>query len=562
MSAAKELANSLQMNDHGPLHAQRVHSITKQLSSLFALTDHERSLLMASALLHDIGMAKNREEHHLVSYELVKELSDSNKLPFDQNETEIVATLCKWHRKNYDPANVCQMTGMRVGLLASILRLADGMDLDYRRSDKFETREDIVHKFYEPQERHHLSVLNILALRFNISNIDTRIELFMNLYDHASLQLGRLIDEMINTPISWPIQIIPVHERSYYHLVEKERNKNAIIFSYCNPHGAVSAAISKRQLENLGFNCTVVFGNEQTGYAPIFWSKYFLNWDFRNTDLVALLDLHIPKDQEQDVLQKVSENRHCHWICASVLATTNAEIEKFSSVGLNILIGDERALFAGNSIDRIIVDWMKVAGLCNFDDHLLSATSFGEEEYKISRGIRHSLWELMENKSNNNDYLYLIDRIVNDDKKYFIDREPLWKKLIENRLPDYKIYGRVLVLKRTEIAGRFIYDIAGRLIEKQGLVPYDNNEFSTPFAIYWRQSGRGIVVLYFSRFVNTGKAYPVKYFVPHCDKQVGNNSTIWQTYPDKEKAIEKINETINRINSHFNTKSEEVLLEL
>ncbi len=562
MSAAKELASSMQMNDHGPLHAQRVHSITKQLSSLFPLTDHEQSLVMASALLHDIGMAKNREEHHTVSSDLVLDMSSKGELPFDEDEAKIVAKLCEWHRKEYEPARVCEKTGVRVGLLASILRLADGMDLDYRRSDKYETRKQIVQQFHGTQEKHHLSVLNILALRFSISKIDTRIELFMNLYDHASLQLGRLVDEMINTPISWPIQIIPVHERNYYQLVEKEKNKNAIIFSYCNPHGAVSAAISKRQLESNGFNCKVVFGYDHTGYAPKFWQNYFLDWDFSDVDLVALLDLHIPNDLEDQIFKKIKENSHCHWICASVLETSNSKIEKLSSVGLNILVGDERALFAGNSMDSLIVDWMKIAGLCNFDDHLLSATSFGEKEYKISRGIRYALWELMETKAGNENYVNLIEKIVADERSYFIEKEPLWQKLVEEKLPNYQKYGRVLMLEKIDIPGRFIYDIAGRLVEKQGLVPYDNNEFSTPFVIYWRDSSRGTVVLYFSRFVNTSKAYPVRYFVPQCDEQVGNNSTIWQTYSSKDEAIAKINEVIKRINNHFKDDCDKEVVEL
>jgi hypothetical protein len=384
----------------------------------------------------------------------------------------------------------------------------------------------------------------------------------MNLYEHASLQLGRLVDEMINTPISWPIQIIPVHERTYYHEAGKEKNKNAIVFSYCNPHGAISAAISKRQLESIGFNTEIIFGYDHTGYAPKFWNEYFLNWDFNNIDLVAMLDLHIPPEESPAILTKISDNSHCHWIIASVLETTNSEIEKLSSAGINILIGDERALFAGNSIDNLIVFWMKVAGLSNFDDYLLLATTLNEEEYKISRGIRHALWELMEQKAKDDEYLKLIDEIVKDNREYFVSREPLWKNVIQEKLPEYTQFGRVLVSKNTDIAGRFIYDVIGRLVETQGVLPYDSNEFSTPYVIYWQNSNRGIAVLYFSRFINISKAYPVKYFVPECDAQVGNSSTIWHTYPNQATAIKAINETIKRINSHFKVECNEIIEKL
>lgn len=560
MSAAKDLSNSLQMNDHGPLHAQRVHSLTKQLCSLFSLTQHERSLVLASALLHDIGMAKDREDHHNVSYDLVKEMAQDKTLPLNEEEAEIVATLCKWHRKEYDPHMYCSENNIQLGLLASILRLADGMDLDYRRSDDFDQKESIIDQFYKSQKQHHLSVLNILALRFNISRMEIRVEVFFNQFEHASLQLGRLVDEMIHTPIAWPIQIIPVHDYVFENIFNKEDvTKNAIIFSYCNPHGAISAAISKQQLESLGFETQVIFDSEHTGYAPKFWNKYFMDWDFKDIDLVVILDLHLLDEQVAPVLDKIKTNSHCHWICASVLEISNAEIKQMISAGINILLGDERALFAGNSISDTSFFWMKVAGLCNFDDHILSSTSIGKEEYNISRGLRHALWELMNNRSGEKEYIDLIDKIANNEKEFFIDREPLWEKVINEKLPAYTRYGRVLVLNNADIAGRFIYDIAKRLIEIQGLLRYEKNEFATPYVIYRSKSSRGVVILFFSSFNNPNMAFPVKYFVPQCSEQVGSSSSIWQTYIDEESARDAINETIQRINVHFKVDCQNIV---
>ncbi len=560
MSAAKDLANALQMNDHGPLHAQRVHSITKRICSLFSLTQHEQSLVLASALLHDIGMAKDRENHHTASYDIVKEMAQDKTLPFNEEEAEIVATLCKWHRKEYDPYICCSKSNIRLGLLASILRLADGMDLDYRRSDDFDQKEKIINLFHKGQRQHHLSVRNILALRFNISRMEIRVEVFLNKFDHASLQLGRLVDEMIHTPISWPIQIIPVHDYVFENIFNKEdATKKAIVFSYCNPHGAISAAISKRQLEALGFDTQVVFDSKHTGYAPKFWNKYFLDWDFKNIDLVVILDLHLSDDQVDPVLNKIKTNSHCHWICASVLEISNSEIKQMVSAGINILLGDERALFAGNSINDNSFFWMKVAGLCNFDDHILSSANIDKEEYNISRGLRHALWELMNNKSEEKEYLDLIDKIVANEKSFFTEREPLWEKVINDRLPTYTKYGRVLVLGNADIAGRFIYDIAERLIEIQGLLRYEKNEFATPYVIYRRASSRGVVILFFSSFNNPNMAFPVKYFVSQCSGQVGSSSSIWQTYPDEESAKDSINETLQRINAHFKVDCQNIV---
>ena len=560
MAAAKDLANSLQMNDHGPLHAQRVHSITKRLCSLFSLTQNEQCLVLASALLHDIGMAKDRENHHTASYDLVKEMAQNQTIPFNEEEAEIVATLCKWHRKEYDPQLYCSKNNIRLGLLASILRLADGMDLDYRRSDDFDQKETIIDQFHKSQKQHHLSVLNILALRFNISRMEIRVEVFLNQFEHASLQLGRLVDEMIHTPISWPIQIIPVHDYVFENIINKEAfTKKAIIYSYCNPHGAISAAISKRQLESLGFDAQVIFDSEHTGYAPKFWDKYFVNCDFKGFDLVVILDLHLSNEHMAPVLEKIKENSHCQWIYASVLDISNSEIKQLISAGVSVLLGDERALFAGNSINNSSFFWMKVAGLCNFDDHILSASTIGKEEFNIARGLRHNLWELMHNKSEEDEYSELIEKIAIDDKQYFIDREPLWAKVINEKLPAYTRYGRVLLLERAEIAGRFIYDIAERMIEIQGLLRYEKNEFATPYVIYRRESSRGVVILFFSSFNNSNMAFPVKYFVHQSYEQVGSSSSIWQTYPDEKSAITAINQTIQRINTHFKVDCQDIV---
>jgi len=552
MAAAKDLASSLQMNDHGPLHAQRVHSIAKRLGSLFPLTLHELSLLLAAALLHDIGMAKNREDHHEVSFELVKEMAECGKLPFDESEAEIVATLCKWHRKEYD-SNAIAADGTRTGLLASLLRLADGMDLDYRRSDDFNQKEEVIDRFNVKQKPHHLSVINILALRFYVSRMEKRIEIFLDQFDHASLQLGRLIDEMVHTPISWPIQIIPVHKNIFENIQKKEEVKQkAIVFSYCNPHGAISAAISKRQLDFLGFETKVVYNYEHTGYAPKFWDKYFLDWNFDDIELVVILGMHISENQFKSVLNKISCNSHCLWTYASPLDMINKEIKQLTITGVNVLLGDERALFLGNSIDEESFFWMRVAGLCNFDDQNLFSFNMSREEYDVSRGLRYSLWSLINEKKSEESCHEIINKIIHNERKFFIENEPLWMDFINSNMPKFTKYGRVLMIGNVDIPGRFIYDIATKAIESQGLLPYENNEFSTPYVIYRRNSQNGIVILFYSHFSITTKAFPIKYFVSQCSEQLGSSSSIWQTYSDKETAKIAVNETIKRINSHFN----------
>lgn len=168
MQTAKALAKSKGMNDHGPLHAQRVHSIVGHLCTLIELSAHERDLVRAAALLHDIGMAGDRENHHIKSADIVRNLVAEGELPFNDQEAEIVSKLCEWHRREYKPDDVHQELKIRTGVLASLLRLADAMDLDYRRGEDYPHQEPVIKQVYKEQSLHHLSVRNILGFRIRV----------------------------------------------------------------------------------------------------------------------------------------------------------------------------------------------------------------------------------------------------------------------------------------------------------------------------------------------------------------------------------------------------------
>ena len=550
MVAAKDKANSLQMNDHGPLHAQRVHSSARLLGALFELSSHEYSLLLASALLHDIGMVKDRKTHHIISYDIVKKLSVDGLLPFDEYESEIVATLCKWHRKEYDRELIDVETGVRVGLLASLLRIADSMDLDYRRSTDYESRNQIVEDFYSEQKQHHLSVLNILALRVVVSPVERKFEVFLDQFSHAKEQVERLIDEMLGTQLSWPVQIVPVHKvlPTYENsgVVEK---KKAIIFAYCNAHGLISAAISKKQFEALGFETEVVCNFEKTVSPWSFWKDHIPNYDFSSYRIVSIIDLHIPEDFLAGVLGIVRSNLHCKWSYSSPLAVSGLDIQKMLAAGMTVSLCDERALFAGSALDQDSLFWLKVAGLSNFDDHIMF-TMAGRDEYLVSRGLRYAIDRGIVGNRDSNYFNGLVSHVLNDDRDVFFKSSDGLDEHIASVDIEFKKIGRVLVLSESTVLGRSIYDFIYRAIDRVGVLPYAG-EFSSPYAVYPQKNRHGIRVLFLSRFNDLNKAFPVKYFTSYLDSQVGSTSTIWQTFPTEKDAICAINATIDRINSHF-----------
>ena len=95
------------------------------------LTDRDRELLEAAALLHDIGYFISYHQHHKHSYHLIRH---ANLFGFTPREREIIANLARYHRKakpkkgHRNFAVLASNEKILVRQLASILRLADGLD--------------------------------------------------------------------------------------------------------------------------------------------------------------------------------------------------------------------------------------------------------------------------------------------------------------------------------------------------------------------------------------------------------------------------------------------------
>ena len=118
-----------------PTHARKVaelaHSLFDLLHDLHRLAPEEGRLLQAAALLHDTGHYVSDTRHHKHSYYLV---ANSDLPGFTERERNIVANLCRYHRKSMPTAlhptyQSLPPEDQRVVLLLSpLLRLADALD--------------------------------------------------------------------------------------------------------------------------------------------------------------------------------------------------------------------------------------------------------------------------------------------------------------------------------------------------------------------------------------------------------------------------------------------------
>ncbi len=117
--------------DHSHQVARLAEKIFDSLADDENLTRHQRTLLSAAALLHDVGYHIAHESHHKHSLYLIK---NSELTGFSEPERAVIANVARYHRGSVpkerhpdyaalnaaDKALVCQ--------LAAILRVADALD--------------------------------------------------------------------------------------------------------------------------------------------------------------------------------------------------------------------------------------------------------------------------------------------------------------------------------------------------------------------------------------------------------------------------------------------------
>jgi putative phosphoesterase len=105
------------------------------LINVHQMGEGERCWLECAAILHDIGLSKNRKGHHKESAKLI--LNDT-RLPFTSQERRVVASIARYHRKglpkpkHYNLATLDRETVHKIKILASLLRVADGLDYTHQ----------------------------------------------------------------------------------------------------------------------------------------------------------------------------------------------------------------------------------------------------------------------------------------------------------------------------------------------------------------------------------------------------------------------------------------------
>lgn len=119
-------------------HALQVAGLAEKIFDALSLTynlkRHQRTLLSAAALLHDIGSHISSEAHHKHSFYLIK---NSEITGFTEAEKQIIANVARYHRGSLPKEKHSEFMALNekdrdtVWKLGAILRLAEGLDCGY-----------------------------------------------------------------------------------------------------------------------------------------------------------------------------------------------------------------------------------------------------------------------------------------------------------------------------------------------------------------------------------------------------------------------------------------------
>lgn len=122
---------------HGLQVARLALSLFDQLQELHDLGQHDRTLLLAAAILHDIGSFISRKGHHKHSLYMIRRSELPGLSPTDML---MVGNIARYHRKNIPRPNHLDFMRLspqhreRTLRLSAILRVADALDRAHLQS--------------------------------------------------------------------------------------------------------------------------------------------------------------------------------------------------------------------------------------------------------------------------------------------------------------------------------------------------------------------------------------------------------------------------------------------
>ncbi|MCB0089571.1 MAG: HD domain-containing protein [Caldilineaceae bacterium] len=502
-----------EFTDHGPGHVLRVKVFATQLGHVLGLTANEQHLLRAAALLHDVGNVVDRATHHVISQETVEKLAATDRLPFSRREAELVGLLCRWHRREYDPERCDELAGetVRTGLMASILRVADALDSDYRRVDYDDKFKRVLALFY-PEEVPFLADLDtILGIRICCTP-KLQLQIFVQPGTQAeqSFHIRALRKDVAETPLDCTIQVIEcapaplssrlardVHARQAPLPAAQTDRPHAIIACPLDPHSVIMAALSRKHLFAAGHRVELLIFPDAADATSWLWrteladrepsecAHLILIGDRPDADATSTLLAQVERWQNAGAQVTILNRHEANWGRLPHLLRQTAH------AGNQVILGGDWAYFWGDQIDEADIFWGRIAALCTRDP-VQSTVGLSSDEQTVSQGLLNAIYDHIasvrraptENVNWTTLITPLLERIATDDRGWFIDQAstfgPRYAVLPAAGQPT----GKAMWFELTApTAPHAVYWGLEAAIEARGRMPVRGICYRTPYAI-------------------------------------------------------------------------------
>jgi hypothetical protein len=526
-------AKLAEFSDHGPTHALRVRGYATQLGHVVKLTSTEQFYLRIAALFHDVGNVVDRKIHHIVSQQTVERLAALGELPLTPEEATVAGLVCRWHRKEYDPNRQDLINGeiIRTGLLGSLIRVADAMDIDSRRSDYAPDMLAVLSFFFHDDLPYWTSLDEIYGVRICCTP-DIRLQVFTRPQVADNMQINMLRQDLASTPLEWTVEQIPLIERTP--TPSSGMGKALLTFPF-EAHSLVMAAISRKHLRADGYEVECLCYADTTESAQFLWRDDLGELLAREITQVVVIGGRLREDDVSLVTSAVIRmtgrgtavsiiNRHEQtWTWSPWLLQSDVEV----------IFGADRMYFWGLRADSVDMLWGRVAALCGRDPSQ-AALHFSIDENRLANGLLMTLHNCL------NRYRYddsvdwtkqaevLLNAIEDDNKLFFYQHSDEYSGIVAPMLEPH-IYGRLIVFETMgDILPQDLYWMLEAEIERRGLAMEHDIHFLCPYAIAMQQDGNGVNLLAI-RHWREEAAPPIRLLFPDDSSLVlqGNENTVY-----------------------------------
>ena len=541
-----------EMVDHGEGHAMRVKSFASQLGYIMALTRAEHQLLRAAALFHDIGNAVDRARHHIISQEMVAKLEAAGELPFSDREAALVGLLCRWHRGDYRPDQQDTLRGepIRTGLLASILRIADAMDIDHRRSDYADEYAHVIARFFPDQVPHWSSVREILGVRLRCSPAVTlqvfkrghagddglhllaagcspEVQLLGRGQGEDNRQVGMLRQDLAATPLDWSVQVRRVDPSAPAagpsadgeHAAPADRWPALLAFPF-DPHSLVMAALSRKHLAAAGYAVETLCYPDTAGGPAWLWREALLETDPAHYSRLVVIGDRPDAAVTQD-LPRAIDRWQAAGAAISVLNRHEANWPRLPDLlrrSVDVVIGGDVAYFWGDAVSEADLWWGRIAALCTRDPTQASV-GLTVEEQRVTWGLLDVVHRAYDRSPQDGPGWAalvepIMDRIAADDRGFFADRAADPAAALAAVGSPGRVEGRVLLLEPPpDLLPRAYYWAMEAAIERHGRKLERSIRFNVPYAIATWPDGEAVELLAISHW-REEEAIPIRLLYP------------------------------------------------